>query len=144
MKNKTQGISRNMALGIVAIIFVLGVLIWKKDAISEALGIKSNASTNNNQTGNTSTSSQGNAVNLTIDRNKILKYGDTGASVKELQRLLNQHHKSNRNQVELVPYESLVEDGIFGKKTEGLLEHYTQTKSISINQLASKLAIKLA
>ena len=108
------------------------------------MGISPGAIASSSEGSSSSSSLQGNAVNQTIDRNKVLQYGATGASVKELQRLINEHHNANRNQVQLVPYELLVEDGVFGEKTEALLNHYTQTKSISINQLVSKLAIKSA
>jgi peptidoglycan hydrolase-like protein with peptidoglycan-binding domain len=127
-------------LGIVLILLLFGIGYLKRDTIKGWLGISSTATLPNGNSTNTGT----NSSTTTNSRSQVLKRGDSGAAVKELQRLLNQHHKANRNHIQLIPYELLIEDGIFGSKTEALLNHYTKMKSISVNQLASKLALKTA
>lgn len=52
----------------------------------------------------------------TLDGNKLLKKGVTGAEVKELQRMLNTLHKQ--------PPPHLVVDGIFGPLTESRLKMF--------------------
>ena len=100
-------------LGIVLILLLFGIGYLKRDTIKGWLGISSTATLPNGNSTNTGT----NSSTTTNSRSQVLKRGDSGAAVKELQRLLNQHHKENRNQVQLIPYELLIEDGIFGSKT---------------------------
>ena len=74
-------------------------------------------------------------INTVVQRDKVLKYGDTGASVTELQDILNEQAKSVGGAAAL---ELLEPDGIFGPKTEARLEKLAGVKSISINQLNAK------
>ena len=70
----------------------------------------------------------------TIDKTKVLKQGDRGESVRELQRLLNIELK--KGTTFFLP---LVEDGIFGPKTLAILKKITNQSSISIQDLESKM-----
>lgn len=76
-----------------------------------------------------------NQPTTSVDKTRILKRGDRGASVKELQRLLNEKHRNNLPQNTPL----LVEDGIFGSKTEQMLFKWTGKTSISIQQLILQL-----
>ncbi|BDS10571.1 peptidoglycan-binding domain-containing protein [Aureispira anguillae] len=81
-----------------------------------------------------------NTPSETIDRNQLLKKGDRGLSVQELQRLLNAEH-DYQSQHGTVPIEAkLVVDQIFGAKTEALLFKFTNKKTMSIHQLQLILA----
>ncbi|BDS12391.1 peptidoglycan-binding domain-containing protein [Aureispira anguillae] len=66
----------------------------------------------------------------------ILKMGSRGENVKKLQKLLNDTHK--KHTPTFIPL--LVEDGVFGTKTEQMLFKYTNQKSITLTQLIAKLA----
>lgn len=99
---------------------------FQKDEVSPSNGV--------GQGGNTPPSTTANSN--TVDKTRVLKQGDRGEAVKELQRLLNGKHKSNPPQV--IPL--LVEDGIFGTKTEIMLLKWTGKTAISINQLIIELA----
>lgn len=71
-----------------------------------------------------------------INKDVVLKQGDRGASVSEMQRLLNEELKQHTPTL----LSFLVVDGIFGPKTEARLEHFTSKKSMSINQLIVELS----
>lgn len=85
-----------------------------------------NTSTNNTNTNSTSTST-------TIDKATILKRGDSGPSVKELQRLINTKLQP--------PLATLVEDGEFGPKTETALLSVFGANTASINQFNTKFPV---
>lgn len=56
----------------------------------------------------------------------LLKYGDTGPMVKELQKSLNSHY--------LLPNKIAV-DGVFGSQTEAALQTITGVKQTSLSNL---------
>lgn len=76
------------------------------------------------------------STSTTLDKDRLLKKGDQGKEVKELQIILNEKHKANPHQI--LPL--LETDGIFGAKTETMLEKWTGKKSLSITQLIIELA----
>ena len=87
----------------------------------------------------TTSTSKPSSSSTTIDKAKVLSKGSSGASVGELQRLLNleyDYQKSNGT----VPIEpKLNPDKIFGPKTESMLLLFTGKTSISINALIQEL-----
>lgn len=67
--------------------------------------------------------------------NGVLGKGSRGEQVRQLQQLLNAHHKKNLPQY--LSY--LEEDGIFGDKTEFMLKKWTGKTRISIRELKEAL-----
>lgn len=70
-----------------------------------------------------------------LDQNKVLQQGDRGASVKELQKILNLEHDYQTKQGTTPIEAKLTQDGIFGPKTKALLFAFTGKNSLSIHQL---------
>lgn len=64
-------------------------------------------------------------------RTTVLKKGDKGEMVKELQWMLNTHF--------LVGFAPLVKDGVFGSKTEQALVTVTGQKQMSVENLKAQL-----
>ncbi len=122
-------------IAIVIVLLLAGLAVYKREDLMLVLGMTPKAS---NTLAANSASTTGNAINSTINRAQVLKYGDTGANVKELQTKLNTKLRSLTNQ----PFDALVTDGVFGKKTEAMLKHYTQKTSISLQQLDIALTTK--
>ena len=79
----------------------------------------------------TNTNNSGGGSSSAINRDTILKKGDRGASVSELQSLMNEELKERTPTL----LSFLVVDGIFGDKTEARVEDFTNRSSISINEL---------
>lgn len=84
-----------------------------------------------NTTPTNTSNSGGGGSSSAINKDAILKKGDRGASVSELQRLMNEELKERTPTL----LSFLVVDGIFGDKTETRLEDFTNRSSISINEL---------
>lgn len=78
-------------------------------------------------------------ASTTINRTKVLKKGDRGVSVKELQRLLNLEYEYQKKHGTVPIEPKLVEDQIFGAKTQAMLQLFTGKSSISIKELLSIL-----
>lgn len=78
-------------------------------------------------------------TSTTINRTKVLKKGDRGVSVKELQRLLNLEYEYQKKHGTVPIEPKLVEDQIFGAKTQAMLQLFTGKSSISIKELLSIL-----
>lgn len=93
-----------------------------------AVSKSSNPSTTTNQSGSTSNTKAPN-------NETVLKRGDRGSKVEELQKLLNKEHDYQSLHGTKPSLAKLTEDGIFGAKTEALLKSFTGKTAISINQL---------
>ena len=64
--------------------------------------------------------------------------GSNNNEVRELQRLMNEYHKYMTNQGILAPpMPTLVVDGVFGAKTEEMLNFMIGKNTSSINQFTS-------
>lgn len=126
MTNKLKNKKQVLFSGLVLIALVIAYL--KRNDIKRLFRKlkKSPPASNDNTTNFT-------PFNTTND-NKLSK-GSTGEQVRKLQQLLNDKHR--KNTPTFVPL--LVEDGIFGSKTETMLKKYTGKTSISINQLIKDL-----
>lgn len=64
-----------------------------------------------------------------------LSKGSRGEEVVELQRMLNEKHRSTPPQI--IPL--LLEDGIFGNRTETMLKKWTGKTSVTIKELQKAL-----
>lgn len=134
MKNKITEYKKPLAVVVVLAILLVGYFTrdkWMSFFTKSDTTPPSNSNTGTNTT-NTSTS--------TIDKAKVLKRGDSGASVMELQRLLNEELKRRIAKYGLNTLTHLTEDGQFGPITEGRLDLFVKVKEISINDLVTKLA----
>lgn len=100
--------------------------LFKKNAATTP----TNGTTATNNTNSTNSSSGTSSNSTAIDKTVILKRGDNNNSVKELQRLINT--KLNP------PLVKLVEDGVFGAKTEAALLQVYGANIASINQFNAK------
>lgn len=76
-----------------------------------------------------------NNYSATVDKGKLLAKGSRGASVEELQRVLNKEWDYQKAQGTSPNIPKLVVDGVFGPKTETMLHLAIGRKSISINEL---------
>lgn len=121
----------------VLVLVLLGVAYLKREDLKRMVGMNSTPVAD---TTNKSTNPSPTTLNTTIDRTKVLKHSDTGASVQKLQQILNNHHRKS-SQYSFLPF--LVEDGVFGKKTETLLEKYYKQKTASIDQLEAFLKTQI-
>jgi hypothetical protein len=119
-------------IAILAVLFVLAFAFIKRESIMKFFGKETDNSTPQIPTNTTQVA----ALNTTVNRNEVLKLHSTGASVAELQKLLNAHHSKNWMSNHL---NDLTVDKVFGAKTEAMLYEYTSVKAISINQLVIKL-----
>lgn len=113
----------------VGVVFVLVLLAYfKQDSIKAFFSKPKTSPSKSSSTGNKKTS--------TNSKDSILSQGSKGEQVRKLQKLLNDRHRQSAPT--LKPY--LVEDGVFGAKTESMLKKYTNQTSITLNQLIKKLA----
>lgn len=116
----------------VGVVFVLVLLAYfKQDSIKAFFSKPKTSPSKSSSTGNKKTSTQ-----TTNSKDSILSQGSKGEQVRKLQKLLNDRHRQSAPT--LKPY--LVEDGVFGAKTESMLKKYTNQTSITLNQLIKKLA----
>ena len=134
MKNKL--IPYKKPLIVTALLGGVLVLYFYRNKIAKQFQ-KSKAAIATNTTNSTTTA---NVSTLpAIDSNSasiLLQKGSTGLAVKHLQKLLNRVHK--KHTPTLVPL--LKEDGIFGSKTEAMLERYTHKINTTIKQLILDLS----
>ena len=117
MKETIVKYKKPIAAGVLILVLVLGYFyrdkwmgLFKKEEAASDGGSTSPSS------GNSSGSSSGSS-STTIDKNKILKQGDRGEYVKELQRLLNEDAEKNHPTFFVL----FVVEGVFCPKTELLL-----------------------
>lgn len=134
MKETMKTYKKPIIGGVLLIILLLGYLT--RDKWMEWLGIGDSVS---DYTNTNSSSKPSSTTTDTIDKSKVLSTGDKGASVRELQRLLNveyDYQKANGT----VPIEpKLATDGVFGPKTQSMLMQFTGRNAISINTLIQEL-----
>lgn len=71
----------------------------------------------------------------TSNNSNLLQRGSTGEQVRKLQVILNDHHRQHKPT--FIPL--LTEDGVFGSKTESMLEKYTGKTAITLSQLTKAL-----
>ena len=81
------------------------------------------------------TNSSSSTTSSSNNKNPILQMGSRGEKVRQLQQLLNEKHRSNAPQFRPL----LVEDGIFGQKTQNMLKKWTGKTQITIPQLILEL-----
>lgn len=93
-------------------------------------------------TATNSSSKPSSSTTSTINKTTILKKGDKGASVAELQRLLNVEYDYQKSKGTIPIEPKLTPDKIFGPKTEAMLLLFTGRRSISINTLIQELKDK--
>ena len=68
-----------------------------------------------------------------LDKNKLLKFGDSGAEVKALQELINKSYiKANIKVIPTVNFKSVATDGSFGLQTQNALFELMGIYSISL------------
>lgn len=120
----------------VLVLVLLGVAYLKREDLKGWLGM-SPASPTSDTTKSTPIPAN---LNTTVDRTKVLKYGDNGASVQKLQQVLNNHQRQT-SQYSIFPF--LVEDGVFGQKTEATLLRFYKKKTASINELEAFLKTQI-
>lgn len=112
-----------LAGGLLVLLLVLYFYRHKIFKKSFSPTTKTPAVNNNSSTSNTADKS-------------LLQKGSKGQQVRQLQILLNDEHK--KHTPTFIPL--LVEDGIFGTKTEQMLVKYTTQSSITLEQLKTHLA----
>lgn len=95
-------------------------------------------------TATNSSSKPSSSTTNTISKTKILRKGDKGVSVAELQRLLNVEYDYQKSKGTIPIEPKLTPDKIFGPKTEAMLLLFTGRRSISINTLIQELKDKKA
>lgn len=151
-KTRTKNLSVPIGIGVVGIIILIIYLTKDKwmgllNASSASLG----TDTSNGASSSTSGSTTGASSNTGAGSNSstspgiasyhtTLKRGDRGEAVKELQRELNQEH-TNRTLYGIAPIlDKLTVDGIFGAKTEELLERFVGKKTASVNYVKNYFA----
>ena len=107
------------------LIVLLGAYFFRDKWLHLVIKPKQKASTSNSSTASTTQST----------KSTVLKRGSKGEQVKQLQVLLNDHHRNNPPQFMLY----LKVDGVFGAKTEAMLKKWTGKTSITIDQLIQDL-----
>lgn len=116
---------------LVGVVFVLVLLAYfKQDSIKAFFSKSKTSPSKSSSTGKQKTSTQ-----TTNSKDSILSQGSKGEQVRKLQKLLNDRHRQSASKIP-----PLVEDGVFGAKTESMLKKYTNQTSITLNQLIKKLA----
>lgn len=135
MKNTIETYKKPIIGGVLLLVLLLGYFTREKWMAWLNIGYSAKEYTVNNSSSKKPSSS----TTDTISKTKVLSKGDKGASVAELQRLLNleyDYQKSNGT----IPIEpKLTPDKIFGPKTEAMLLLFTGRTSISINTLIQEL-----
>ena len=128
MKNSLIGFG---ALVLIVVIFIAIERDKRARAAAEAKKKEQEAATRTS--GGTVTAATTTTAPATIDRNKVLKRGDTGAEVRELQTRLNADRASLASRYPLFlqthggagNWVQLAVDGNFGPATEGALKRAT-------------------
>lgn len=103
---------------ITLILLVILVIIWKREWLKEKLGIFKTKSSETDQS-NSDEGADTEASNPQSDDKPPLKKGSRGENVLKVQKALNLIHKAG-----------LLEDGVFGTKTEQSLEKYGYGKTV--------------
>lgn len=133
MKETAIKYRKPIIAGVLLLVLVLGY--FYRDKWMGLFSRDENPSTTDKVTSTSSSTNSSSSSSNVIDKDKVLKRGDKGVSVEELQRLMNAELKNHTPTL----LEYLVVDGVFGPKTEEMLMHITrgdwdgQKKSISIN-----------
>jgi hypothetical protein len=133
MKEIIQTYKKPIIGGVLLMVLLLGYFTREKWMSWLNIGDSAKEYASNNSSSKPSSSS------TTIDKTKVLSKGSKGASVKELQRLLNVEYDYQKTSG-IVPIEpKLAVDSNFGPKTESMLSLFTGKTSISINALIQEL-----
>lgn len=120
--------SRNIFWGVIIFLVIAGIIVYfwfRHRAETPAFNAVPGSSA---APGSVSSFSAG-----TVDVNRILHKGDTGATVKELQRLINLKLPSAATK--------LVEDGVYGNATDTALKQVTNNVLASANNNVSISAL---
>lgn len=136
MKTKIQENKTPLIVGVIVLVAILVYVYQNKLACFFLYGgecsgdpINSGTSAVSNSGGSSSSNS-----NTAFTNDTVLKKGDKGAKVGELQDLMNKGLVKSGSS-----YATLVVDNNFGPKTEGALFLLTGKRSISINALKKLL-----
>jgi hypothetical protein len=97
-------------------------------------GGSSPVATGGGSSGGSSSSGGAKPVKVGNDYNRVLRKGDSGPEVLELQKLLNRVNSLKKQ----ILY-NLAEDGKFGPLTETMLKHYGAVTSITLSQAYSRI-----
>lgn len=144
-KTRTN-LSIPIGIGVVGIIILIIYLTrnkWMNLLNTSSASLSADTSNAGSATGasnNTSTGSNASTSSGITSYHITLKKGDRGEAVKELQRELNQEH-TNRMIYGIAPIvPNLTVDGIFGPRTEELLDRFVGKKTASVNYVKNYLA----
>jgi hypothetical protein len=133
MKETMQTYKKPIMGGVLLLILLLGYFTREKWMPWLNIGDSVNDYSKTPSTSNSSSSSN------TLDRTKLLSKGSNGASVRELQGLLNLEYDYQKNKGTVPIEPKLTVDGAFGPKTEAMLSLFTGKTAISINTLIQDL-----
>ena len=133
-----QEYKKPMIGGVLLLVLLLGYFTREKWMAWLNIGDSAKDYTANNSRSKKPSSSTTN----TISKTKVLKKGDKGVSVAELQRLLNVEYDYQKSKGTIPIEPKLNPDKIFGPKTEAMLLLFTGRRSISINTLIQELKDK--
>lgn len=119
---------------ILAYIFRDKWLAWFKPNATLDTTNQDQPNNNNNNTSNSNPPPS----NTPLNKDLVLSKGSNNQEVRELQRLMNEHHQYLTNQGVLPPpMPLLVVDGAFGAKTEAMLSFMMGKNSASIKQFTA-------
>jgi len=125
-----------IGLAILAYVFRNEWLAWFKP--NPVVSTKNSENQNTQPPTSNSNSSTNSTSSTFINKDLTLSKGSHNNEVRALQRLMNEHHKYMTDQGILAPPMPILEvDGVFGTKTEEMLNFMTGKNTSSINQFTN-------